>query len=158
MAFCSKCGASVADGTAFCANCGNPMNAAPQTPPAPAYNPYSAPVAPVAVKAKTPGRGFGISSLVLSIIGLIYSLYMTAAASLYGAATDMASSIIGSAANAYDDEVMGTILLYSVLSILAVCFAAGAFKKGYKNGVSKAGLVMGIIGLCFFVVALANCA
>ena len=30
--FCFKCGAKVADGTAFCTACGNPLNGAPATP------------------------------------------------------------------------------------------------------------------------------
>jgi uncharacterized membrane protein len=34
MAYCSKCGAQVADGAAFCSKCGQPMNASVATPPA----------------------------------------------------------------------------------------------------------------------------
>lgn len=50
MAFCTKCGSSVADGAAFCANCGNPQNVAPV---APVYAAPAAPVAPVAPVAPT---------------------------------------------------------------------------------------------------------
>lgn len=45
MAFCTKCGSSVAEGAAFCTNCGNPQNVAPA---APVYTAPAAPVAPVA--------------------------------------------------------------------------------------------------------------
>jgi uncharacterized membrane protein len=34
MAYCSKCGAQVADGAAFCSKCGQPMNASAATPAA----------------------------------------------------------------------------------------------------------------------------
>jgi uncharacterized membrane protein len=45
MPFCGKCGASVADGVAFCPQCGAPVGAA--APPPPQQN-WASPVAPVA--------------------------------------------------------------------------------------------------------------
>jgi len=44
MAFCSKCGSVVSEGTAFCSVCGSPASSAgvPPTPPIPAAGPTTA--------------------------------------------------------------------------------------------------------------------
>lgn len=134
MAFCPKCGNVVADGSMFCNHCGNPINVQ-----------YVQPVQPVQpvqyyVKPKIPGRGFGISSMVLGIIGLFYGfVFLMALTDIpYYAAESMLPSV----------------LMFSVLSILAVCFGAAARNRGYNNGICKSGLTMGIIGLCFYVIAM----
>src|SRR5271154_577773 len=47
MAFCGKCGSSVAEGVAFCPQCGAPVGAAAVPPPPPGWTPTpAAPVAP----------------------------------------------------------------------------------------------------------------
>ena len=55
MAFCSGCGAQMADNVAFCPNCGKAAaahpgaaGAAPQQPPVAGYNPAAAPATPLA--------------------------------------------------------------------------------------------------------------
>ena len=139
MPFCQNCGTQVSDGAAFCANCGTPVAAASQAAvnqPAvnqPVFQPIAQPV--VMVKPKAPGRGFGISSMVLGIIGLIYGFILLI--------------------NAYDisTEQLPIIFIYSSLPILSLCFAPAAFKRGYRNGVSISGLFMGIIGAAFFLFA-----
>src|SRR5271168_2560348 len=48
MAFCGKCGSSVAEGVAFCPQCGAPVGAAavpPPPPPSPGWTPAPAPAA-----------------------------------------------------------------------------------------------------------------
>ena len=93
------------------------------------------------VKPKTPGRGFGISSMVLGIIGLIYGFIL-----------------LINAADFMDTEQLPIIIIYSSLSILSLCFAPAAFKRGYRNGVSISGLFMGIIGAAFFLFAFCSVA
>lgn len=138
--FCSKCGTAMEEGASFCPNCGNATNSAPQAAPAVSTA--------VLVKPKVPGRGFGISSMVLGIIGLVYSLYCMSAANLI---SEFASFF------SMGEELIGTLVVYSVLSILAICFGVAAKNRGYQNGVQKSGLVMGIIGLCIYAIAIIQC-
>ena len=56
--FCNYCGAALPEGAAFCPACRNsvvPAYAPPYAPPPPAY--YE--------KPKTPGKGFGITAMIL---------------------------------------------------------------------------------------------
>ena len=134
MAFCKNCGAQLTGTERFCNNCGTPMVSSVQEV--------------VYVKAKVPGRGFGISSMVLGIIGLVYSVYVTFAAVVLQELVDL-----------YDGSSEGIgvtlipILMYSVLSILSVCFAPAAMKRGYKNGVSVSGMVMGVLGMIGYIIS-----
>jgi len=61
MAFCGKCGTSVADGVAFCPSCGAPTG--PVATGTPAGSPYSGPV--------TPMVGTGSSGLTENVAGLL---------------------------------------------------------------------------------------
>ena len=140
MAFCKNCGVQIPDNSAFCGNCG-----ASQTQ---VVNGYTGGTV-VMVKPKVPGRGFGISSMVLGIIGLVYGAILMLG---MGVLDSVDFGYISSSVYA---SSLGSVFGYSVLSILSVCFAPAAFKRGYKNGVSNSGLVMGVIGLiCYFITAL----
>ena len=133
MAFCNSCGSAMEDGAVFCANCG----ARQGTQPAQSVQMGAQTV--VMVKPKIPGRGFGISSMVLAIIGLVYAL-----------STVMSADTLEMLARLADEAAAGAliaILLYSSLSIMGVAFGCAARKRGYINGISTSGLVMGIIGL-----------
>lgn len=134
MSFCRNCGAEINNDVAFCGRCGTPVNA-------------TQPV--VLMRPKTPGRGFGISSMVLGIIGLVYSVYILISA------FEFAETLDGLYYS--DDYIVESfipiILVFSVLSILSLCFTPAAFKRGYKNGVSTSGLVMGAIGLALYVIS-----
>ncbi len=135
MAFCQNCGTQLSDGASFCANCGTAVATASQpTVNQTVVQPIAQPV--VMVKPKIPGRGFGISSMVLGIIGVVYGFIL-----------------LINTANFMDTEQLPLILVYSSLSILSLCFAPAAFKRGYRNGVSISGLFMGIIGVAFFLFA-----
>jgi hypothetical protein len=67
MAFCTKCGASVAG--AFCNQCGTPVSAAAQGPPAPAAAPYyQQPVGPGA--APGPRKTSPVVWILIVVLGL----------------------------------------------------------------------------------------
>jgi hypothetical protein len=162
--FCTKCGSPLAEGSMFCTQCGNPVGAQQPYPPT-YYN---------AVKPKVPGRGFGISSMVLGIIGLFYSfVYFLGAVTLANFSeyylkngNDFLSGTIS-----YDlmysfnydltpgvgmvkEAYLVAVLFFAVLSVLALIFSINATKKGYKNGISKAGLITSIIGLCMYILSI----
>lgn len=171
MAFCSSCGAQMDDNAVFCLNCGA-QKAAPAPAPAPAPVQAQAPVQPqqpvyqqpvyqqpvyqqqpmyqqpMYVKPKIPGRGFGISSLVLGIIGLVYGFIF-----LIDVVAMMDTWYISSLL----EEMIAPVVIFSVLSILSVSFGAAGFSRGYRNGVCKSGLVLGIIGLCMYVLSVVLC-
>ena len=66
MAYCKNCGSLNNDGVQYCASCGAPMQAAqPQQPSYPVNN-YQQPV-----QQTVPGKGLGITSMVLGIISLV---------------------------------------------------------------------------------------
>lgn len=163
--FCTSCGKPLGENATFCTNCGAAVQQ--QTPPAqsapPNYtgNPYQGypgyPQQVVYVKAKVPGRGFGISSLVLGIIGLIYGVVVFMSMVI---AKDMMDFVgaSGSHLGAMETDVkLGVctgIMVYAVMSILAICFAIPAKKRGYCNGVQKSGMVTGVIGLALYLISI----
>lgn len=174
--FCSNCGSPIEDNAAFCANCGKAVNGTSNnstqssggqyTNPqynntqyngaqytVPQYNgaPNNVYGTPMYVSTKVPGRGFGITSLVLGIIGLIISLSCLSMA-------NMASTFMyGVGSYFWGDELVIVFLIYSILSTLAISFASAAKHKGYNNGVTKGGLVTGIIAECFFLLSILMC-
>ncbi len=54
MAFCTKCGAQVPDGSVFCTSCGNPIAAAPAPAPVPEQPAPAAPEQPAAAPIPAP--------------------------------------------------------------------------------------------------------
>lgn len=145
MAFCSKCGAAQNEGTTFCANCGTRLDQPAQQP----YNqPYQQfyPQQVVYVKPKVPGKGFGITAMVLGIVGLVYAVLMCfSAIHLANIANNLVIEYIAR-------YVMG-VLIYSSLAILGIVFGIQAQKRGYINGVSKSGVITGIIAAIFYFIA-----
>jgi uncharacterized RDD family membrane protein YckC len=79
--FCSKCGARLTEGTAFCSVCGEPVGGAPIAPGVPAaYAPPAIapaggapayPVAPMAVALPSPYAGFWLRVVAYLIDGII---------------------------------------------------------------------------------------
>ena len=103
----------------------------------------------VYVKAKTPGRGLGIASMVLGIIGLVYTF------SGISSLNQMALMIQEMAEMGLEyttSDFLGTLIVIGVMPLLALIFGCSARKKGYKNGVSMSGLIMGIIGLVLLLI------
>ncbi len=134
MAFCSRCGTQLNDGAVFCSACGAQQG---QTEIRTVY----------VTKPKVRGRGFGISAMVLGIIGLVYSFaFISSVSSIMGFA-----DFLG-----YEGYIIGSLLvaaiIYSSMSILGVVFGCTARKRGYRNGISMSGLVMGIIGLILYMI------
>ena len=89
--------------------------------------------------------------MVLGIIGLVYSI------SSLNTATEIADVFANDYFGLYDvafniGAIIG-ILIFSVLSILALIFSSSARKRGYRNEVSTSGLVMGIIGVIFYFIS-----
>ena len=73
--FCKYCGANCPDEAEFCATCGKKLNETPaqETPVAETYQQpaYEAPVYQAPEEPKQEGKGFGIASLVLSIVSIV---------------------------------------------------------------------------------------
>lgn len=166
MPYCRECGAQLTEQAKFCAKCGVPtgninqeeqsqsQQNQEQSSQAQQGQQPQQPQQPVVqyVKPKIPGRGFGIASMVLGIIGLVYSI------SSLDTATEIANNFGNDYFGMYYDiafnigAIIG-ILIFSVLSILALIFSGSARKRGYRNGVSTSGLVMGIIGVIFYFIS-----
>lgn len=127
--FCPNCGAQNPDNTAFCANCGTSFtqSAAPVygQPAAPVYGQPVYPVAPVA----NPGKGYGITSMVLGIVALVLFCfwYVVIPASIVGCA------LAGVGLKKSKDAGMG-------------------------NGMAVAGLVCSIIALAIYLILWATSA
>ena len=155
MAFCSNCGAAQNEGTTFCANCGARLGQATQQP----YNqPYQQPYPQqiVCVKPKIPGRGFGISGMVLGIVGLVYSFYFMIG---FVMLADMYDSVFSrvegfsEVQNTFDASLIIMLVLFASMSVMGIAFGSAAKNRGYRNGVSTSGVVLGVIGLIFYLIS-----
>jgi len=138
-----------------------------QTPPPPyqqpppyqpyqQYPPYNPQYIPVYIKPKIPGRGYGIASMVLGIIGIFYSFVTIIMAFTVEAAI---RSTAGFGFNPAVSElatfsVIVTAVVYSVFAILSCVFSLVAMKRGYKNGVSSSGLVMSLVTFALLITAI----
>lgn len=169
MPFCRECGAQLTEQAKFCTKCGVPtgninqeeqsqsqqnQEQSSQVQQGQQHQQQQQQQQPVVqyVKPKIPGRGFGIASMVLGIIGLVYSI------SSLDTATEIANNFGNDYFGLYYDIAFNVgaiigILIFSVLSILALIFSCSARKRGYRNGVSTSGLVMGIIGVIFYFIS-----
>ncbi|MBQ3088295.1 MAG: zinc ribbon domain-containing protein [Clostridia bacterium] len=147
MSFCQNCGAQVQDGAPFCPSCGTAQNAAPVNNGFNGGMPNNMPgnMPGYYVKPKIPGRGAGIAGMVLGIIGLVYSFSCLVNAINYA---DSFSSYFGG--GYIDDGFIVAIVIFSILSILGVSLAVSGRNKGYRNGVSTAGVVTSVIGLAIY--------
>ncbi len=155
--FCSQCGQQMDDQQKFCASCGKPTQGAAQntTPQqVPVYGGVQQPTVVYVSKPKIPGRGLGIASMVLGIIGLVYSVISV------GGAIDMYSRLdmnyeyydyVGYSAISSSTAVFA---VWSVLSVLALIFGCCSIGKKYKNGVSISGVVMGGMGFLLYVTSI----
>ncbi len=128
--FCPFCGTEYADGARYCFSCGASIENEPTPLSQPVYYP---------AKEITPGRGFGITAMILGILGLLDGI------GLYECVFEIISGKY---------EYWGTIVDFllenvSVLlpSILALIFGIIAIKRDYKNGISRAGIITASIGI-----------
>ncbi|HET9399376.1 MAG TPA: DUF4870 domain-containing protein [Candidatus Acidoferrales bacterium] len=74
MAFCSNCGAQVADGSAFCANCGRQVSAPSAASPAPSPVAPSAASSFAAQPSATPGMQENVAGLLCYVLGWLTGL------------------------------------------------------------------------------------
>lgn len=152
--FCTSCGTTVEDTTRFCPQCGAPAPAPTQqapgqpVPPPPPYGqPYGQPPYYVTVRPARPGRGFGIASMVLGIIGIVYSFVLFMA--ILSTVNMLSSYVAG--------PMAAGALVYSVFGILALIFGVMSRGRGYRCGVSLSGVILGSIsiGLCLLAALMA---
>ena len=150
--YCAKCGAQLPDETILCDKCGFGAGIAKTN----AATPY--------LKPCKPGKGFGISSLVLSIFGAVYAFmllvftlqaigyYFSVSAAdinIYRSLEIVLSNFFDSAEN---QQVNLYIFVSSLFSGLAFIFVLLSRKKGYKNKITKASLILCIISLAFIII------
>ena len=136
MAFCTNCGTAYTEGAVVCPNCGYPTGAQPQVQ----YVQY--------VKPKVPGRGFGITSMVLGIVGLFYGFFL-----MFGCIALSAAVSFGEVISGVLVAFMFEVLIFSSLSIMATAFSIASKNRGYINGISKSGTIMGVIGLAMYLLS-----
>lgn len=147
--FCTNCGTEVADNVNFCPSCGTNLTA----PVQPVQQVYQQPVyqqpvyqqvvqAPQARPVKTPvrGRGFGIASLVLGIIGFVFCLIVLIIALSMISTYRFSSSWTGLG-------YLGAVIAIYVSTppvLLSLIFSIIGMAKGYKRQ-AIAGLVLSVL-------------
>lgn len=150
-----------------------PVQPEPQTPPVqyapPQYsqNPYPGypgyPQNVVFVKPRIPGRGFAVAALVLGLLGFFYSLIFFTAAADIGQALPEIQEIFDEAYSPYapygyaptmDARTLVCVVfgIFASMCVMAICFAIPAAKRGYRNPVQKAGLILGIVGTVLYII------
>jgi len=151
---CPECGKEVSDLAPQCPACGYPI-ARMQQPPYPQVpfqaipDPIPAPIPGYVYKMKIPGRGFGIASLVLGIIGTFYSVIFA-----------LSSLVVFADASAERYEAATGFLLGGIelliFGILALVFGILSVRRGYQAAKSKAGIILGGITavLCVLMIVL----
>ncbi len=133
---CPECGNQISDQAVSCPVCGYPIRqpipgyAAGQ----PAYHVPQQPQVIVYPRPKVPGRGFGISGMVLGIIGAVYSIptLLSVLVTLFS-----------------DPELITTILPLAIevgiMGILALIFGISARARGFKRGQSVAAIILSVL-------------
>lgn len=155
---CPTCGTENPGTASFCNHCGRnfkqPAQMFQPIYPQPYPPAYQQPYPAYAPKKKIPGKGFGVASMVLGIIGLLvaYSLLDDAilAIELYVNFSEFCEAYYG-----YGSvfSVCYEMIPDFVMPILSLIFGFTARDRGYKNGVSTSGIVMSTIACVLLVAA-----
>ena len=97
-----------------------------------------------------PGKGFGVASLVLGIIGTFYSFVFFLGVTTIYLQECAAGSPSGNATSGF--SLLGLELL--ILGILAVIFGIVSISKGHRAAKTKAGIILGgiTIFLCLLMI------
>ena len=155
--FCPQCGNPISNAAQGCPVCGYPF--APAKPPEilqipfpydPAGRPSAYPYF-YTYKRKMPGKGFGVASLVLGIIGTFYSfVFFLGVTTIYYLQECAAGSPSGNATSGF--SLLGLELL--IFGILAVIFGIVPISKGHRAAKTKAGIILGgiTIFLCLLMI------
>lgn len=155
MAFCYNCGSPMDDSAAFCSSCGTRKPTQGQQGPQAVPVSAAAPVYPT-TRVPRPGRGYGISSMVLGIVGLVYGFYMFlgmwAVAGIFDYYNDGYYF-----ESAFMSIYIVPILILSTTAILAITFSILSKKRGYQNRISKSGMITGIVAACFYGLSILLC-
>lgn len=123
MIKCPECGKEISDKAFSCPNCGyQPNNTNTQ------------------YKKIIPGRGFGISSMVMGILGALYGYLALTSANAMPEYTKA-------------DAIAGTILPI-IFAVLALVFGFVSHSRGYNKGQKKSGIVLGVVSLLLCVIAI----
>ena len=143
MIRCSECGKEISDKAYVCPNCGLPLKQ---------MDSY------VAVRKKIPGRGFGISGMIMGILGVVYSpLMLIGLASLMFFTQNNSSYMIFEQNSAPGLSMIPAVAEISIFGILAVVFGFVSRHKGYKKGQSTAALIMGFITIAICIAVILIC-
>ena len=146
MAFCRNCGVQIGDTDPFCRQCGMPSVKNP-------YAGYGGGTV-VMVKPKVPGRGFGITAMILGIIGLAFGFGYMLFLPSYIELLDALGAFSYTERSMVVMTLIVSVVVYMPVPVLSLCFAPVAMKRGYKNGISKSGLITGAIGLLCYLITI----
>ena len=136
-----------------------------------AYSPPSAPGEPqiAYIRTRTPGRGFGITCLVMGIIGLILAISAISTVEEYHNQVQNLQHLISQMwipyAGAYSSEadalrveietvtetMLTALAVIGVVPLLSLIFGICATKREYKNVVSVFGIIFAVIALVVIV-------
>ena len=143
MAFCISCGSEIKDGTTFCSKCGMQQSSVTQQQTTYQQPVYQQPVyqQPTYVKPRIPGRGFAITSMILGIFALMFSL-------------SELTSIIDHPHSHGVETTLSNIVGSLSFPVLALTFGFSSKKSGYQGGMCTAGMVTGIVSLALMVTTL----
>ena len=137
----------------------------PDQQPGPLYSGVHPAYYPVYIytRPKVPGKGAGITSMVLGIMGMVYSallaliallavLYSYINIGIYESIRRLMVHLFGSEKV---ENLFAFMLTAAVLTVLACIFAIVSLKRGYCNKISKSGLILSMVSfvlICVFIV------
>ena len=114
--------------------------------PGPVYPGAQPAYYPVYTRPKVPGKGLGITSMVLGIIGIVYSgllfliglqavLYSYINASHLGIYESLQRIMVNLFGSDNMENLIAFIFTSAVFTVLACVFAIGSLKRGYRNNI-----------------------
>lgn len=158
--FCTKCGNALGEDDLFCLNCGQKYVSADPAPvqPAPVQQPICPPPPPpMGAKPPVPGRGLGIASMVMGLYGILSNFGLFYAMYLIWYVEDQAGvpDTMRGNINEYVWEVLiPCFFALFIVAVLGLVFSALAKAKGYRNGISNAGMALSIPSLVLWLAGL----